>query len=112
MDPITLLILIIAILIVGGIGLAFLRRGGNHTQTIDPSSTDAADSVLTKPKPAVEATTETDQIDVTDDELVEEVEEVAVVEDDELVEEEELVVEPEAATFRDRLSKALSLIHI
>lgn len=100
-----LIILIVAIILVGGIGLAFLRRSGDHTPTLDPSATDAADSVLTKPKPAVEASADTDELlidgAVVDDELVED---VAV--EEELVE--EVAVEPESATFRDRLGKARS----
>ena len=100
MDPVLLIILIVvAVLVVGGAGLAFLRGKGDHTPTLDPSVTDKADSVLTKPEPAVEA--DTDTAVITDDEVEELV-------DDELVEEPEPEPEPEAATFRGRLGKARS----
>ncbi len=101
MDPILLLIVIVAVLLVGGLGLLFLRRSGDHAPTLDPKTTDAADSVLTKPKPATDPAP-VDDADVdevlVDDELLEEVEQV------------EEVVEPEAkpATFRERLGKARS----
>lgn len=101
MDPILLLIVIVAVLLVGGLGLLFLRRSGDHAPTLDPKTTDAADSVLTKPKPATDPApvdgADVDEV-LVDDELVEEVEQV------------EEVVEPEAkpATFRERLGKARS----
>lgn len=98
MDPVLLIILIVvAVLVIGGTGLAFLRGRGDHTPTIDPATTDSADSVLTKPKPtAVEEGTEVDDLTTVEDEpLVEE----------ELVEEE---LAPAPATFRERLGKARS----
>lgn len=116
MDPILLIVLIVvAVLVVGGAGFAFLRGKGDHTPTLDPSATDRADSVLTKQKPSVEkaapAAASQDGVDIADD--VADDDAVAVEElDDEMVEApeevEEVEPEPEVATFRGRLSKARS----
>ncbi len=99
MDPILLIVLIVvAVLVVGGAGFAFLRGRGDHTPTLDPRATDTADSVLTKPTSPVAPTPDGDVdggVDAAVDEL-----------DDEMVE--EAAPEPEAATFRGRLSKARS----
>lgn len=100
MDPVLLIVLIVvAVLVVGGAGFAFLRGSGDHTPTLPPDAADSTDAVLTKTKPAVEATPEVDgDTDVLeDDALVEAVEEVEEVEE---------VAEP--ATFRERLGKARS----
>ncbi len=98
MDPVLLIVLIVvAVLVIGGAGFALLLGRGDHTPTLPPDATDSADSILTKPKPPVDdgSTLDPDvavETDLEDDTLVE----AAVVE-------EEVV---EAATFRERLGKA------
>lgn len=120
MDPILLIVIIVvAVLFVGGAGLAFLRGKGDHTPTLDSNATDKADSVLTKPKAASsgevvvdgasggaaadQGTIEDDRVGVEDDPITDG---DPGGEDEELVEDVEPV--PQAATFRDRLSKARS----
>ena len=106
MDPVLLIVLIVvAVLVVGGAGFAFLRGSGDHTPTLPSDAADSTDAVLTKPKPAVEAKPDGDGDAIDGDTAVVE----AVEEDDALVEapeEVEEVVEP--ATFRERLGKARS----
>ena len=133
MDLILLIIIIaVAVLVLGGTAFAFLRGRGDHTPTLDPSATDKADSILTKPQPAAERGEVTVEGKAADPVAVEgtAVDGTAVDEDlvdDEMVEEvEEVEPEPQPATFRERLGKArsamtgylssilsgLSLIHI
>jgi len=91
MDPVLLIILIVvAVLIIGGAGFAFLRGRTDHTPTLDPSVTDRADSVLTPSEPDPITGVSTDEV-------------VTVDVDEPLVE-----AEPEPATFRERLGKARS----
>ncbi len=100
MDPVLLIVLIVlAVLVVGGTGFALLRgRGTDHMPTLDPKVTDEADSILTKPKAKEPVTVEGADTGVDVDAPVE-------VEDEPLV---EVEPEPEAkpATFRERLGKA------
>jgi len=103
MDPVLLIVLIVlAVLLVGGTGLALLRGRSDHTPTLEPSVTDSADSILTEPKakeavPAKKAETGTEP-DVLD--------EPDVV--DEPIAEPEPEPEAKPATFRERLGKARS----
>ena len=115
MDLILLIIIIVvAVLVLGGTAFAFLRGRGDHTPTLDPSATDKADSILTKPQPAAERGEVTVEGKAADPVAVEgtAVDGTAVDEDlvdDEMVEEvEEVEPEPQPATFRERLGKARS----
>jgi len=89
MDPVLLIILIVVgVLVVGGASAAFLRGRGDHTPSVEPRATDAADR-------GVEAAT---AVDVDAD-----VAEVDVEVDEPMAE-----PEPEPATFLSRLGKARS----
>lgn len=102
MDPITLIILIVvAVLVLGGVGFALMRGRGDHTPTIERSATDSADRAIdTKGAPAT-ATAEADAS------LADGVVDVDVDVDEPLVNEAP-EPEPEPATFRGRLGKARS----
>lgn len=101
MEPILLIILIVvAVLVVGGVGLALMRGRGDHAPTIERSATDAADRIDAKSSVDadvdIEGTVEGDTL--VDDDV-----------DEPLVEAEpEPEPEPERATFRGRLGKARS----
>ena len=99
MDPILLIILIVvAILVVGGVGLSLMRGRGDHAPTIDRSATDSADRAI-----------ETDRDTGADTDVASNVDTATDVDVDEpLVEEPEPEPEPEPATFRGRLGKARS----
>ena len=105
MDPILLIILIVVgVLFIGGTGFALLRGRSDHTPTLDPSTTDSADKILTGKKDTAEMATKAGDVEVESDTDVE-------VEDEPLVEvEPEPEPEPEEkpATFRERLGKARS----
>lgn len=88
MDPVLLIVLIVlGVLLVGGAAFAFTRGRGDHVPTIEPSTSDAADGLLTDGDSGLSIDTAPTDVD----EPLVEVPEV-----------------PEPATFRDRLSKARS----
>ena len=105
MDPVLLIVLIVlAVLVVGGTGFALLRGRSDHTPTLDPKVSDSADAILTKPKAKDPVTVDGADADLdTDAHADVELE----VEDEPLV---EVEPEPEAkpATFRERIGKARS----
>lgn len=99
MDPILLIILIVvAILVVGGVGLSLMRGRGDHAPTIDRSATDSADRAIETDRNAGADTDVASNVDTATDVDV----------DEPLVEEPEPEPEPEPATFRGRLGKARS----
>ena len=99
MDPILLIILIVvAILVVGGVGLSLMRGRGDHAPTIDRSATDSADRAIETDRDAGADTDVASNVDTATDVDV----------DEPLVEEPEPEPEPEPATFRGRLGKARS----
>ena len=99
MDPILLIILIVvAILVVGGVGLSLMRGRGDHAPTIDRSATDSADRAIETDRDAGAGTDVASNVDTATDVDV----------DEPLVEEPEPEPEPEPATFRGRLGKARS----
>lgn len=88
MDPILLIILIVvALVVLGGAGFALMRGRGDHTPTIERQATDAADQTLEAEAPTSEPDVAVEQVD----------EPMVEVEED---------PEPEPATFRGRLGKA------
>lgn len=104
MDPILLIVIIVAaILIAGGAIFAFARGRGDHTPTLDPSTRDSVDAASAGTAVVDEsAAVEVDGAEdsgalVVDDDV-----------DDEMVEDVEPEPEPETATFRSRLGKARS----
>lgn len=102
MDPILLIILIVvAVLLLGGVGLALMRGRGDHTPTVERGATDAADRSIATEQPASAATDVEVDADVDQDVDVDE----PMVEE---APEPEPEPEPEAATFRGRLGKARS----
>ena len=101
MDPILLIILIVlAILVLGGVGLSLMRGRNDHTPTIDRSATDSADRAVETGKQTGADTATATEVDVDEDVDI----------DEPLVEEPvpEAEPEPEPATFRGRLGKARS----
>ena len=101
MDPILLIILIVlAILVLGGVGLSLMRGRNDHTPTIDRSATDSADRAVETGKQTGADTATATEVDVDEDVDI----------DEPLVEEPVPEAEPERepATFRGRLGKARS----
>ena len=102
MDPILLIILIVvAVLLLGGVGLALMRGRGNHTPTVERGATDAADRSIATEKSATAVAGTDAAVDVDEDVDVDE----PMVEE---APEPEPEPEPEPATFRGRLGKARS----
>ena len=104
MDPILLIILIVvAVLLLGGVGLALMRGRGDNTPTVERGATDAADRAIATEKSATAVAGTDAAVDVDEG--------VDVDVDEPMVEEApepEPEPEPEPATFRDRLGKARS----
>ena len=104
MDPILLIILIVvAVLLLGGVGLALMRGRGDHTPTVERGATDAADRAIATEKSATAVAGTDAAVDVDEG--------VDVDVDEPMVEEApepEPEPEPEPATFRGRLGKARS----
>ena len=116
MDPLLLIIIIVAaVFILGGAGFALMRGRNDHTPTIERPATDAADGAVGADKApdlrsgavdtvegaGVDADQDRTDLDGTDLDGIEVDDDV----DEPIVEAEP---EPEAATFRGRLGKARS----